>query len=277
MHMADDFDVELTPQQLKVFGPWLTKWRLLPDGEAIVGPNSQLLPVRRDDRRLMLKAKMQPREVRAAGYLEWLGGVGAAEILARENDAVLMERVVGDRSLVEMESADDEEGALRILCDVARAVHSPRPTEAPSLLPLSVWTQRLNEVGAATGGVLQRASALAEDLLTDQQDERPLHGDLHHWNVLDGGPRGWLTIDPNGLKGERAFEFALMVLPTDLARDTDPRVLQGRTHLIAELAGVEPQRLLAWVVVQAALWEAWAAPGRKWIQIAEAAEAALES
>lgn len=276
MHQADGFGAELGPDQQRAFGPWLTKWRLVADGEPIVGPNSRLLPVRRGDRRLMLKAEMQPREVRAAGYLEWLGGVGAAEVLAREDDAVLMERVLGERSVVEMEDSGDEAGALRILCEVAGALHAPRATEAPEVLPLSVWIERLHEIGASAGGVLQRASLRGADMLTDQRDQRTLHGDLHHWNVLDGGRRGWLTIDPNGLVGERAFEFALMVLPTNLTYDTDPNVLCRRAHLVAQMAGVDPRRLLAWVVVQAALWEAWSAPGRRWMVIAEAAETALD-
>ncbi len=50
-----------------VFAPWLDRWRLTPDGTMIVGPNSRLLPVRRDGEALMLKAGMHPREVRAAG------------------------------------------------------------------------------------------------------------------------------------------------------------------------------------------------------------------
>jgi streptomycin 6-kinase len=36
----------------------------------------------------------------------------------------------------------------------------------------------------------------------------PLHVDLHHSNVLDAGPRGWLAIDPKALLGERTYETA---------------------------------------------------------------------
>ena len=40
-------------------------------------------------------------------------------------------------------------------------------------------------------------------LLAEPREVCALHGDLHHDNVLDFGPRGWLAIDPHALVGER--------------------------------------------------------------------------
>lgn len=53
-----------------------------------------------------------------------------------------------------------------------------------------------------------RCTDAAHLLLADRRDISPLHGDIYHGNVLDFGERGWLAIDPKGLKGERGFDYA---------------------------------------------------------------------
>jgi len=266
---------QMNADEQAIFGPWLGRWGLAVDGASITGPNSRLLPVRRGGERLMLKAAMQPREVRAAGYLVWLDGVGAPAVLALEHDAMLMERVIGPCSVLAMEDAGDERGALSVLCEVAAALHAPRPNPPPDTLDLATWFGRLVELGPSRGGVFGRAAALVAPMLADQREVRPLHGDLHHWNVLDGGERGWLAIDPNALVGERTLEFVLMTLPTDLVRDTDPQTLRRRAHIVADLASVDARRLLTWVMAQSALWDLHSAPGRDWVGVAEAAETAM--
>lgn len=266
---------QLSPEDADIFAPWLERWRLEPDGKAISGPNSRLLPVRRGDQLLILKAAMQPREVRAAAYLAWLGGGGAVAVLERDRDAILMERATGCRSLAEIDAAGGEEEALGVLCDVAAALHAIRGPVPSEVMPLSSWLARLIEVAPASE-FFGRMAMKAGRLLSEERDIRVLHGDLHHWNVLDGGRRGWLAIDPNGIEGERAFEFALMTLPANVTDDTDPAVLRSRGEIVSRLAQVNPQRLLHWLAVQAALWAAWSAPGRNWVAVSEAASLAAD-
>ncbi len=50
----------------------------------------------------MLKLTPEPDEIRGAGLLEWWQGRGAVRVLERSNGALLMERPLGTRSLVEM-------------------------------------------------------------------------------------------------------------------------------------------------------------------------------
>ncbi|WP_430515673.1 aminoglycoside phosphotransferase family protein, partial [Inquilinus limosus] len=54
----------------------------------------------------------------------------------------------------------------------------------------------MTEGGDRYGGIVARAAAIARDLLAERREIVTLHGDLHHDNVLDFGPRGWLAIDP---------------------------------------------------------------------------------
>src|SRR3546814_13426940 len=76
------------------------------------------------------------------------------------------------------------------------------------LVPLAHWFRALNPAAATHGGILARCAATARALLAESRGTGVLHGDIHHDNVLDFGPRGWLAIDPKRLVGERGFDFA---------------------------------------------------------------------
>src|SRR3546814_3749922 len=71
------------------------------------------------------------------------------------------------------------------------------------LVPLAHWFRALNPAAATHGGILARCAATARALLAESRGTGVLHGDIHHDNVLDFGPRGWLAIDPKRLVGER--------------------------------------------------------------------------
>ena len=109
---------------------------------------------------------------------------------------------------------DDE--AMRILCGVGTGCmrHAPRRSP-PGLIPLRSWFRALAPAAAAHGGVFDVSLAAAEALLADPREVCVLHGDLHHENVLDGGERGWLVIDPKGLLGERTYEYATTLCNPD--------------------------------------------------------------
>ena len=114
-----------------------------------------------------------------------------------------------------------------------------------------------------------------------------LHGDLHHGNVLDFGARGWLAIDPKGLVGERSFDFANIFTNPDLDDPsrpvaTEPGRLASRLKVISEVAKVERQRLLCWILAWTGLSAAWSLgdenhpSARIVLRIAELAAAELD-
>ena len=63
-----------------------------------------------------------------------------------------------------------------------------------------------------------------------------LHGDIHHENILDFGPRGWLAIDPKRLHGERGFDFANILRDPTPAMRSRPAVSRRQAHVIAQAA-----------------------------------------
>jgi len=248
---------ELNPA---AFAPWLERWRLTPDGEGFVTGHSRslLLPVARDGAPAMLKIAVAPEEIAGGALMEWWAGDGAARVLAREEGAILLERAVGTRSLAAMARDGGDDAASGILCQVLARLHAPRKAAPPStLVPLDVWFRALRPATARLGGVFTEALATADRLLGEPRDIAILHGDLHHANVLDGGDRGWLAIDPKGLVGERGFDHANILCNPDAETAVAPGRLAAQAWVVATAADLEPRRLLGWVLAYAGLSAAW--------------------
>lgn len=242
-----------------IFAPWLRLWGLKADGEAFTTRfGSHLCPVRRGADLAMLKIAGHEEERRGAALMDWWGGEGAARVLARQDEALLLERAIGRRSLAHMADSGADDAATLILCEVAARLHSPRPAPPPaSLVPLDIWFSALWPAASAHGGTFQTAAAEAHRLLADPQDPATLHGDLHHDNVLDGAARGWLAIDPKGVWGERAFDFANLFRNPTSERALAAGRMARQADIVAAAARLDRRRLLAWICAYAGLGAAW--------------------
>lgn len=236
---------------------YLSRWNLTPDGVPVSTRGSRLMPVRQDGEPAMLKIAMVGEECRGAALMEWWGGDGAARVLARDGEAVLLERATGPGSLAAMSCGGDDEGATRILCNAIAVLHTPRAVPPPALVPLALWFRDLGPAASVHGGILPLASTAADALLATPRDVGVLHGDIHHGNVLDFGDRGWLAIDPKALHGERAFDYANLFCNPDRRTATDPGVFQGRVDVVAAVAGLDRARLLRWILAWCGLSAAW--------------------
>ncbi|WP_312166441.1 aminoglycoside phosphotransferase family protein [Phenylobacterium sp.] len=242
------------------FQPWLDLWDLVPDGEAFTTQytGSWLLPVRRHGRAAILKLAAAPEEIAGAALMEWWDGQGAAQVLARRDEALLLERAEGRRSLAAMARGDQDDAATGVICDAVAVLHAPRSTPPPSsLVPLDVWFSALGPGAANHGGVLIKAHEAAQALLADPRDVVPLHGDVHHANILDFGPRGWLAIDPKGVLGERGYDYANPFCNPDTATALMPGRLDRYLDLVSQRAGMDPRRLLMWILAYSGLSAAW--------------------
>ena len=240
------------------FEPYLSAWRLQTDGEPIVTPGSRLLPVRlRDLRPAMLKIAIDAEEKFGALLMHWWDGDGAAQVYAHEGDALLLERAQGTGSLMHMALNGQDDEASRIACTTVARLHAPRSSPPPELVPLQAWFAPLDPAAQREGGILIECAAAARALLATPRDVGPLHGDVHHDNILDFGPRGWLAIDPKRVVGERGFDYANLLCNPDLPTSTIPARLLRQSRVIAQAAGLERQRLLQWTLAFAGLSAAW--------------------
>jgi streptomycin 6-kinase len=237
-------------------------WELTPDGPPIMTPGARLIAVRRGQEPAMLKIATEAEEKLGGILMTWWDGQGAARVLEHNDDAILLERATGIRSLSDMARTGDDGGATAILCDALAALHAPRAKPWPELLPLSAWFRDLEPVALSQGGFFARAHTEAARLLNSRQDIVALHGDIHHDNVLDFGARGWLAIDPKRLLGERGFDYANIFCNPDLADPAPPvAVLPERFHdrlrIVTERSGLDRRRLLQWILAWAGLSAAW--------------------
>jgi len=240
-----------------ILGRWIQRWSLVPDGGAFSTPytRSLLLPVRRDGRPAILKVAGGPEEARGAALMAWWAGEGAASVLAREDDAILLARAEDPEALPRLAFEGRDDAAIAILCSTAEALHRPRMEAPPELVPLDRWFRSLRHA-AVGGGTFARAWDIAEALLAAPRDPVVLHGDLTHANVLDFGANGWRAIDPKGLLGERGYDFANIFRSPTLTMIT-PELTGRRLDLIARLAALDRERLRHWVIAHGALSAAW--------------------
>jgi streptomycin 6-kinase len=237
---------------------YLARWRLTPDGLPLTTHTSILLPVLQDEIPAMLKIATEAEERRGVASIVWWGGDGAARALAHDGDALLMERATGERSLAEMARNDRDDEASRIICTVASRLHAPRDNPPPaSLVPLTHWFAGLEPAAARHGGLLTLAAAAARELLDEPRDVAVLHGDIHHGNVLDFGPRGWLAIDPKHLIGERAFDFVNILRNPDAGIALRPGRFSRQVTVVADAAGLDRTRFLKWILAFTGLSAAW--------------------
>lgn len=264
------------------FQSWLDLWDLVPEGEAFTTPftGSWLLPVRQAGRPAMLKVSSASEEIAGGALMEWWSGEGAAQVLARQDEALLLERATGVCSLAEMARNGRDEAATAIICDVVEVLHAPRTLPPPkTVAPLDVWFRALGPTARNHGGALAKADAAAQVLLSEPRDVRPLHGDIHHGNILDFEARGWLAIDPKGVLGERGYDYANTFCNPDHATALPPGRLERRLAQVSARAEIEPRRLLMWILAYSGLSAAWTLGdgGRADLSIVERAAAALDA
>ncbi|WP_342629430.1 aminoglycoside phosphotransferase family protein [Nguyenibacter vanlangensis] len=241
---------------------YLSEWGLTEDGRPAVTATSYLFPVVHAGTQAILKISADTDECRGNALMAWWDGSGAAPVINHDRNAILLERAMGPGSLAQLSLAGDDDDATRVICVVAAQLHSHKAPCTPDILPLEDWFDDLLRFDATAETWLTDCAHEARNLLAEQADHTILHGDLHHGNILDFGPKGWLAIDPKGLRGERAADFAALFLNPDLA-EPDGRHVTASSHfvcrvqLVSTLAGLDPIRLLRWIRAWSALSAVW--------------------
>ncbi|NQX10696.1 phosphotransferase [Microbacteriaceae bacterium VKM Ac-2855] len=234
------------------------RWRVEPTGPAFATMSSELLPGRRDGAPVMLKLARIEEERRGIAVLAGWAGRGAAAVIERDGDAVLMPRATGPRHLARLAATGHDDEATGIICDVLARLHSAPDSgaPAPSLRERTRSLQSSPDRAHPEPGLHRRAAALLGERLNESDPIRLLHGDGHHDNVLDfGNATGplWLAIDPKGVRGPTVFDHLALFLNPDPA--TAIAALDRRLSIVADRVGRDD--LSAWVLIYAMLSAAW--------------------
>ncbi|KRB31636.1 3'-kinase [Mesorhizobium loti] len=202
-------------------------------------------------------------ELRGEHFLAWRRGEGAVRLLARSGHSMLLE-YAGDTLLSRVLDEQGDDAATEIAADLMAKLFSPsKHPFPPELQPLrerfaSLFKKAATDRGARRDSLYVEAAAIADRLLDDPHDVRPLHGDLHHENILHG-PRGWLAIDPKGVLGDPGFDAANMFY-NPLDRDAlclDPLRIAHMGEVFARTLGQSPAAILDHAIAYGCLSAAW--------------------
>ena len=251
---------------------WQT-WALSADGTPRHTASSSLWPVRYQGCAAILKLTHPNSDEHLAPLLlqAW-NGCGAVRLLQCAHSAQLLERAIPGTPLAQYPTSDHDTIIALLTQQLATAPLPELPDAlswgrsllqhpAPASLPAAHW---------------QDAQRLYRQLAKTQQYCYTLHGDLHHDNIVYDQERGWLAIDPKGVRAEREFELGCALRNPLLIRPE-------RTQLLARLASYcatgqyNPARVLGWTFTQAMLAAGWAVEDgtspSHWVHVAEEARA----
>ncbi len=224
---------------------------------------------RADGTEVVLKLGVPNRELNSEiAALRLFDGNAACRLLDADeaNFAFLLERLRPGQTLA---SVADDEARTWIACDIMTRLWQPAPPELP-FIPLSEWFDALDDLrpryGGATGPfprwLVERAEALLPDLLHPSNPALLIHGDFHHFNVLNSerSECGWLAIDPKGVVGPPGYEVGpLLINPWgDFLKTANPSQLTAcRLAILSEHLGLERSLLRDWGLCHCLLSAWW--------------------
>lgn len=202
--------------------------------------------------------------------LRAFNGHGMARILEAdiERGAILMERLLPGKMLVEEVSGDDL--ATSIAAELMLKMWVPPPADY-AFPTTAYWASSFAQIRSHFSGraspmpvtTIDRTIALFSELHRDPHPPFLLHGDLHHFNILsviEGETSGWRAIDPFGVIGEREADIGALIKNPDLSLPIGPelaRLLNRRFDILHEHLGFDRQRMITWASVYAALSAWW--------------------
>lgn len=248
----------------------LERWALHVEGPAWFGENALVVPVRRDDDGpAALKLTWPHVEARHEHLaLRLWDGAGAVRLLAANpsSHALLLERLDGDTDLtgVPILQACEEIGTL------FRRLDREAPAQVDAVVDKAErWREQLERFPSSVPRRLsEQALSFLHDLIRDAPTARLVHEDLHDMNVLaplDPGRGNWLAIDPKPVAGEWAYAVAPIVwnrwevTATAYSLRTHVRL---RAQVVADVAGLDVDRVQQWTFVRLVLNAVWAAEHR---------------
>ncbi len=262
---------------------FLARWKLGAPTLVAETIGSKIWRATREDGTSAIVKAMKPvhdvhDELRGAHYLRWRDGRGAVRLLDIEGLDMLLE----DAGAVHLTQYLDAEGdraatdiAAGCLAELFSASSMPAPHE---LQPLgerftSLFTRARADCDAGVETLYVEAASEAARLLASQRDVRPLHGDLHHDNIMLGA-RGWLAIDPKGVIGDSAYDAANFFY-NPIERDAlscDPERVAMMADVFSARLGIPQRHLLDFAFAYGCLSAAWFAedgmPEDEWRELA---------
>lgn len=190
--------------------------------------------------------------------LEIYAGRGICRLIALDRDrgAMLLERLRPGTLLADNpDRAERAEIAGRVLVDL----HETRLPAEHNLPHFQDWMdEAFRDIGHCTDpersrpylDQMPRAQAILDRLKAPDEPQVLLHGDLHHWNILRDGSRGWMAIDPGGVTGASCLDAGRFIgNAMDFGGVTSRRemreILLESIRILSEVIGECEERVFA--------------------------------
>ncbi|WP_417249916.1 aminoglycoside phosphotransferase family protein [Celeribacter sp.] len=211
--------------------------------------------------KLLTDEGMAANEARAADLLRIWDGRGAVRLLDASVDgrAQLMEYLDGPL-LGDIARDGDDLAAAAELAQVAMSLAQPSDPRFPDIETYGAALLMASPTlfPARHRATFEAARSMFRHLLDTTTEQRLLHGDLHHDNIMRG-TRGWAAIDPKGINGDPHYEFANAFrnpegLEEDCAR---PERFHAYAETFAKATGLNAARLKQWAFAHCALSISW--------------------
>lgn len=246
-------------ETLKQLDYYLNHWHLTTDGDSFFTATSLLQPCIHQGRKAMLKLLLEEEERRGGMLMQWWDKTGVAIIFACDNNALLMERIENTKglNLINLVEQGLDDQATQIICNTTELLHRPKEQTTPQLITLEQWFSSFVNTNHFANVSLAQCARHANVLLENQKEQCVLHGDLHHQNILYSDTRGWLAIDPKGLYGDRAFDFANILCNPDAKHALAEGRLAHQIEIISNQTKIECDRLIDWVIAWSGLSAFW--------------------
>jgi len=242
------------------------RWELTLGEPFLLSYNYVCAASRGDGKQVVLKIGIpNPELTSEIEALRLYDGQGAARLIATdaEKGLLLQERLKPGRMLLEI--ADDVQ-ATEIAAGVMRSLWRPAP-EPNHFIRLKDWFAAFKELRGRYGGgngpipqqMLENAEGLVADFFAEGEPPVVLHGDCHHYNILQAGET-WKVIDPKGVIGPRGYEVGpLLINPLgDFLHGPDAkRISERRIAILSEQLGMERARVRGWGIAHATLSACW--------------------
>lgn len=185
---------------------------------------------------------------------------GAGQILQHDDDACLLAQIGIGRELVELTRSGQDAKATNIFCSVVKTLHSATAIDI-GLKPIDDFIADF-DVYLARDSISERdlvaqARQVYVDLSVSQGKKLNLHGDLHHYNIMQTDDENWLAIDPKGYWGEAEYELGAF-LRNPLRPDYIDINMPTRLKIIENQLGYDIDRVKRWAFCQAVLASIWA-------------------
>ena len=196
-----------------------------------------------------------------AKFLNLLNGNGAVKLFRFDEIrcALLLERLMPGKNLVELAKTDDEQAtahAIRVMKKIRC-----QPPEKIQFPTLENWVASFCRAEKTTFDFtrVKKAQRIFERLI-GSSEQQLIHGDLHHQNILSAGREAFMAIDPKGIVGDIGYDLSVFMINHANWLKPAPDLqgkLSGAIRQFSEAFEIEPQNIRKWIFAHSVLSAWW--------------------